>query len=94
MMSPSPQPQHNIAVFELGQQIATQLPKHLRLVPETDVDLGLVPSGMPGFSRRPDLLVVEPCRPANHACRPLNHASRPSHHASSPTREGAPTASP
>ncbi|MGW5741707.1 Uma2 family endonuclease [Amycolatopsis sp. NPDC003861] len=59
LMSPSPVADHNIAVFELGQQLAPQLPSHLRVLPETDVNLGLAPPGKPGFSRRPDLLIVE-----------------------------------
>ncbi|MFG1638904.1 Uma2 family endonuclease [Amycolatopsis sp. NPDC049252] len=59
VMSPSPKTEHNIVVFELGQQLAGQLPGHLRVVPETDVSLGLVPPGRPGFSRRPDLVIVE-----------------------------------
>jgi Uma2 family endonuclease len=59
VMSPSPIADHNIVVFELGQQLAGQLPDHLRVLPETDVNLGLAPPGRPGFSRRPDLLIVE-----------------------------------
>ncbi|WIY05367.1 Uma2 family endonuclease [Amycolatopsis mongoliensis] len=59
VMSPSPIADHNIVVFELGQQLAGQLPNHLRVLPETDVNLGLAPPGRPGFSRRPDLLIVE-----------------------------------
>ncbi|MGW5720846.1 Uma2 family endonuclease [Amycolatopsis sp. NPDC003865] len=62
VMSPSPIADHNIVVFELARQLAGQLPSHLRVLPETDVNLGLAPAGRPGFSRRPDLLVVE--RPA------------------------------
>jgi Uma2 family endonuclease len=59
VMSPSPIADHNIVVFELGRQLAGQLPSHLRVLPETDVNLGLAPAGGPGFSRRPDLLIVE-----------------------------------
>ncbi|MET8853042.1 Uma2 family endonuclease [Amycolatopsis sp. NPDC004625] len=59
VMSPSPVADHNIVVFELGQHLAGQLPSHLRVLPETDVNLGLAPKGKPGFSRRPDLLIVE-----------------------------------
>lgn len=58
VMSPSPIAD-NVAVFELGQQLAGQLPSQLRLLPETDVNLGLTPVGRPGFSRRPDLLIIE-----------------------------------
>ncbi|WP_410613731.1 Uma2 family endonuclease [Amycolatopsis sp. lyj-109] len=59
VMSPSPIPDHNIVLFELGPQLAGQLPSHLRALPETDVNLGLAPAGSPGFSRRPDMLIVE-----------------------------------
>ncbi|MFE0021358.1 Uma2 family endonuclease [Amycolatopsis sp. NPDC059021] len=59
VMSPSPKPRHNIAIFRLAKQLEPQLPEHLSLVPDTDVDLCLVPAGEPGFSRRPDLLVVD-----------------------------------
>ncbi|WP_439383876.1 Uma2 family endonuclease [Amycolatopsis lexingtonensis] len=59
LMSPSLIADHNIVVFELGRQIAGHLPGHLRVLPGTDVDLGLAPAGSPGFSRRPDLLIAE-----------------------------------
>jgi Uma2 family endonuclease len=59
LMSPSPAPMHNIAALELAVQLRSQLPSHLRAVPEVDVDLELVPSRQPGFSRRPDLVVVQ-----------------------------------
>lgn len=59
VMSPSPVADHNVVVFELGGQLAPQLPSHLRVLPETDVNLDLAPPGKPGFSRRPDLLIVE-----------------------------------
>ncbi|MEQ0560666.1 Uma2 family endonuclease [Amycolatopsis sp. NEAU-NG30] len=59
VMSPSPVPDHGIVMLELAQQLAGQVPNHLRVLPGTDVDLGLAPAGRPGFSRRPDLLIVE-----------------------------------
>jgi Uma2 family endonuclease len=59
MMSPSPAPMHNIASAELYIQLKPQLPGHLRVVQDVDIDLELVPAGQPGFSRRPDLVVVE-----------------------------------
>lgn len=59
VMSPSPKPRHNRAIYRLVAQIEAQLPKHLDFVPDTDVDLGLAPAGKPGFSRRPDLLIVD-----------------------------------
>ncbi|MEV6878167.1 Uma2 family endonuclease [Amycolatopsis sp. NPDC051128] len=59
LMSPSPLPRHNRAIYRLVAQLEAQLPDHLDFVPDTDVDLGLAPSGKPGFSRRPDLLIVD-----------------------------------
>jgi Uma2 family endonuclease len=59
LMSPSPAPQHNIASGELYVQLRTQLPDQLRVIQDVDVDLGLAPAGGPGFSRRPDLVVVK-----------------------------------
>ncbi|MBE1500647.1 Uma2 family endonuclease [Amycolatopsis lexingtonensis] len=57
--SPGPEAGHNLVVFELGRQLVRQAPGHLKLVPGTDVDLGLAPPGKPGFSRRPDLMIVD-----------------------------------
>lgn len=59
MMAPSPAPKHNIALGELFIQLRGQVPAHLRVIQDVDVDLGLVPADQPGFSRRPDLVVVE-----------------------------------
>jgi Uma2 family endonuclease len=59
VMSPSPKPRHNRAIYRLVAQLEAQLPDHLDFVPDTDVDLGLAPSDKPGFSRRPDLLIVD-----------------------------------
>ncbi len=59
VMSPSPKPRHNIAIYRLAKQLEAQLPENLDFVPDTDVDLGLVPAGEPGFSRRPDLLIID-----------------------------------
>jgi len=59
LMSPSPTPRHNIASGELYVQLRPQLPGGLAVVQDVDVDLGLVPADAPGFSRRPDLVVVE-----------------------------------
>ena len=59
LMSPSPKPGHNLAMLELAQQLIPQVPDHLKVVPDTDVDLGLAPPGRPGFSRRPDLMIVD-----------------------------------
>jgi Uma2 family endonuclease len=58
LMSPSPVPDHNYAASELLVQLRPQLPNHLEVIPDVDVDLQLVPPGQPGFSRRPDLIVA------------------------------------
>lgn len=49
--------QHNLATCLLAGQLERQLPRGLAFAVGTDVDLCLAPSGEPGFSRRPDLLV-------------------------------------
>ena len=38
--------------------IAPQLPSHVEVLPNLDVGLELAPPGAPGFTRRPDLIVV------------------------------------
>lgn len=58
LMSPSPMLNHMIASGELFVQIREQLPAHLRVVHDIDIDLQLGPPSHPGFSRRPDLVVV------------------------------------
>jgi Uma2 family endonuclease len=58
-MSPSPRPIHNIVSFELASQLKPQLPDQFRIIQDIDVDLELVPPERPGFSRRPDLVVVD-----------------------------------
>jgi len=59
LVSPSPSPTHNVASGELREQLKPQLPDHLEVIQDIDVDLELVPSNQPGFSRRPDLVIVE-----------------------------------
>jgi Uma2 family endonuclease len=59
LMSPSPRPAHNIASGELFVQIRSQLPEHLCVIQDVDIDLELVPRDQPGFSRRPDLIIVD-----------------------------------
>jgi Uma2 family endonuclease len=58
VMSPSPTPDHMIAMGELFVQLRQQLPSDLRVIQDVDIDLELVPRGKPGFVRRPDLVVV------------------------------------
>lgn len=58
LMSPSPVPDHNYAMQALGMQLWPQLPDRIETVPDMDVDLELAPVDEPGFSRRPDMLIV------------------------------------
>ena len=58
VMSPNPTPNHQAAVRELLLQLHAQLPSAYELLPDTDVNLELVPADQPGTSRRPDLSVV------------------------------------
>jgi Uma2 family endonuclease len=58
LMSPSPSPNHNHASLRLAMQFVDQLPAHLEVIQDVDIDLELVPSGDPGFSRRPDMVVI------------------------------------
>lgn len=59
LMSPSPVPDHNVASGELREQLRHHVPEHLEVIQDVDVDLTLVPPDQPGFSRRPDLIIVE-----------------------------------
>lgn len=59
VMSPSPRPRHNVAAARLLVQLAPQVPGHLEVACELDVDLQLVPSREPGTVRQPDLLVFD-----------------------------------
>ncbi len=58
VMSPSPVPDHQLCLRRLARQLEDQLPDHLELIPDVDVDLQLVEPTQPGFVRRPDLVVV------------------------------------
>lgn len=59
LMSPSPVPDHNAAAAELLVALRPQLPDQLKVIPDVDIDLALGPADQPGFSRRPDLVVVQ-----------------------------------
>jgi Uma2 family endonuclease len=59
VMSPSPIPDHMIASGELREQLKAQLPDDVCVIQEVDLDLQLAPSDQPGWSRRPDLMVVD-----------------------------------
>jgi Uma2 family endonuclease len=67
LMSPSPTPDHNVACAELYVQLRVQLSDKLEAIQDVDVDLELTPENQPGFSRRPDLVVVD--RGARHRIR-------------------------
>jgi Uma2 family endonuclease len=58
VMSPSPTPDHNIAIFRIAQQLDGQLPDGAEVISDVDVDLQLVPPDGPGTSRRPDLVLL------------------------------------
>ncbi|WP_190820877.1 Uma2 family endonuclease [Saccharopolyspora pogona] len=58
VVSPSPAPDHMIAIANLILQLAGQVPAGFKAIPDVDVDLELVSPDKPGFSRRPDLVVV------------------------------------
>jgi Uma2 family endonuclease len=59
VMSPSPTPDHNVAGLALAIALAAQLPAHLEVVPDVDVDLELADTDEPATARRPDLVVVD-----------------------------------
>ena len=59
IMSAKPIPDHQHAVFELGVQLrSSQVPAHLQLLLDVDLDMQLVPPTQPGTVRVPDLAVV------------------------------------
>lgn len=58
VITPSPLLDHNRAGLEAAFQLRPQLPPHLEVIHDVDVDLELAPPDAPGFCRRPDLIVV------------------------------------
>jgi len=58
VMSPSPVPEHQIAIMRLVRQLDDRVPLTLELVPDVDIDLQLVPPNRPGTVRAPDLVAV------------------------------------
>ncbi len=59
VLSPRAVPDHNVATAGFVVQLRSQLPAHLEVIPDMDVDLQLVPVDAPGTVRRPDLTIVE-----------------------------------
>jgi len=59
VMSPSPSTRHMVAARELLDQLKSQLPHDVRVIPDVDLDLQLESPDRPGWARRPDLIVVE-----------------------------------
>ncbi|HET8615496.1 MAG TPA: Uma2 family endonuclease [Actinomycetales bacterium] len=58
IVTPSPTPRHMVVCAELYGLISRVLPEGYRAVPDVDLDLQLAPASSPGWSRRPDLVVV------------------------------------
>lgn len=58
VLSPNPAPKHQVAIRELLFQLRSQISPEYELIPDTDIDLELVPDDQPGTSRRPDVSVV------------------------------------
>jgi Uma2 family endonuclease len=58
IMSPSPVPDHNIAILELAIALRPSLPDEFEVLQDMDVDLELASADEPGTCRRPDLIVV------------------------------------
>jgi Uma2 family endonuclease len=59
LMSPSPALKHSRAQGKFYSALIRHVPDDLEVLQDLDVDLELRPADQPGFSRRPDLLVVE-----------------------------------
>lgn len=59
LLSPSSKPRHNRVSGRLYSQLVEQLPEHLDVIQDVDVDLELAPMDQPAFSRRPDLVVID-----------------------------------
>jgi len=58
LMSPSPAMKHSRAMRKLLLALADDVPDDLEVFQDLDINLELRPPGGPGFSRRPDLIVV------------------------------------
>lgn len=59
LMSPSPGIVHGRALMKLCVDLHDRLPGELVAVHNLDVNLQLAPPNEPGFSRRPDMIIIE-----------------------------------
>ncbi len=59
VMTPGPEPDHNHIGMGFAFRLEPQLPEHLEVLLDLDVNLELAPPNAPGSTRRPDLLVVQ-----------------------------------
>lgn len=58
VMSPRPVPDHQLAQRRIARRLEDHLPGDREVLPEVDVDLGLVAEDRPATVRSPDLVVV------------------------------------
>ncbi|MFI5729150.1 Uma2 family endonuclease [Kribbella sp. NPDC051587] len=58
VVSPNRSPDHSVAAVRIALQLVPQLPSNLEVITDVDIDLELAPADQPGFSRRPDVIVV------------------------------------
>ncbi|WP_405056375.1 Uma2 family endonuclease [Kribbella sp. NBC_01505] len=58
VISPGPGPDHTMAALRIALQLMPQLSPDLEVITDVDIDLELTPADQPGFSRRPDVIVV------------------------------------
>lgn len=58
IMSAKPIPRHQRALFRLGVQLQSQIPAHLELLLDVDLDMELAPPTQPGTVRIPDLVII------------------------------------
>ncbi len=58
IMSAKPIPRHQRALLRLAGQLQPQMPEHLELLVDVDIDMELDPPDQPGTVRVPDLVVV------------------------------------
>jgi hypothetical protein len=59
LMSPSPGVGHGRALLEFAVQVHGQLPTAWAVIHNLDINLELAAEDDPGFSRRPDLIILE-----------------------------------